>query len=248
MPSPFLTARWRWLLMLNYRVDPARIAPFVPAGCEVDLFEGETFVSLVGFLFEDTRLKGVPVPFHQHFEEVNLRYYIRRPHPEGDRRAVGFIREIVPKWAIATVARLVYQENYIAVPMRHTVEAKGDELPVGAEVSYGWELGGRWHAMSARVSGPAAPLPPGSHEAFIAEHYWGYAAQRNGGTVEYQVAHPEWRAFPVVDVAADLDARAVYGEAWAEVLEAAPVSAFVAEGSEVTVYDGEVVVQGGREA
>lgn len=244
MPSAFLTAHWSSLLMFNYRVDPRKIAPFVPNGCEVDLHQGETYVSVVGFMFRNTRLKGVPVPFHQDFEEVNLRYYIRRKD-DPSRRAVGFIQEIVPRWAIATVARLVYQENYVDLPMRHHLDLQEGRLSLGSRVAYGWQKGERWHEMSARISGPLAPLIPGSHPEFIAEHYWGYAAQRDGGTIEYQVEHPPWKVWPVEEARLEMDAREVYGEEWAEVLAEPPVSAFVAEGSEVTVYDGERLVNAG---
>jgi len=156
--EPFLTANWRWLLMLNYRVPPVLVQPLVPAACELDFDRDETFVSVVGFLFQDTRLKGVPVPFHQHFEEVNLRYYIRRRHGDEVRRAVGFAKEIVPRWAIAAVARVLYNENYVDLPMRHTVDLTDGTLQPGARVSYGWESDGRWHDVSARIAGPPTPL------------------------------------------------------------------------------------------
>lgn len=236
--EPFLTARWRWLLMLNYRVDPGLVAPLVPAGCELDFEDGETFVSVVGFLMEGTRVKGVPVPFHQNFEEVNLRYYLRRRQGDEVRRAVGFVQEIVPRWAIATVAKVVYNENYVDLPMRHTLDLREGEPIVGGRVSYGWEIGGRWHDLSARVAGPAAPLVEGSHPAFIAEHYWGYAGQRDGGTMEYRVEHPPWRVLPVNEVHLDADVVATWGPTWAETLAGPPASAFLAEGSEVTVSDG----------
>jgi hypothetical protein len=240
MPTtePFLRADWRWLLLMNYRVDPQLVLPLVPAGCELDLVDGETFVSVVGFLFQNTRLKGVPVPFHQHFEEVNLRFYIRRDVDGEVRRAVGFVKEIVPRWAIATVARVLYNESYVDLPMRHTVDVADGTLVEGARVSYGWETGDRWHDMSARIAGPPRPLAPGSHEQFIAEHYWGYAAQRDGGTVEYRVEHPPWRAFPVTEAHLDVDVAAIWGPVWAQVLARPPVSVFVAEGSGVSVSDG----------
>ena len=74
----FLTAEWRYLAMLNYEIEPAVLAPFVPQGTELDSFDGKTFVSIVAFLFLDTRIGGIPIPFHRNFEEVNLRFYVRR--------------------------------------------------------------------------------------------------------------------------------------------------------------------------
>ena len=77
-PRPFLTARWRYLAMLNYEVPPEALAPLVPAGTELDSWQGKTFVSVVGFLFLDTRVLGIAIPGHRDFEEVNLRFYVRR--------------------------------------------------------------------------------------------------------------------------------------------------------------------------
>jgi uncharacterized protein len=122
--------------MLNYAVEPSVLGPYVPAGTELDLWRGIAFVSLVGFLFADTRLLHIPVPRHRNFEEVNLRFYVRRNVNGEARRAVTFIRELVPRAAIAFVARRVYNEPYLALPMRH---AFGDTARNGAPstVEYG---------------------------------------------------------------------------------------------------------------
>ena len=212
------------LALLNWRVDPALVQPYTPRGTELDFHAGGTFVSVVGFLFQDTRVLGVPIPFHRTFEEVNLRFYIRR----GDRRGVSFIREIVPRQAIATVAKLAYNEPYVALPMRHRVGQ--------AEAAYGWKHGGRWLEVSVRGEGEPAPLGPGSLEEFIAEHYWGYCAQRDGGTIEYRVEHPAWRVWQAKEARLSPDAAAFYPSEFAAILRRAPDSAFLADGSAVTVY------------
>lgn len=212
------------LAMLNWRVDPALLRAYVPRGTELDFHAGATFVSVVGFMFSDTRLLGVPMPFHRTFEEVNLRFYIRR----GDRRAVTFIREIVPRQAIASVARWVYNEPYIALPMRHRLS------PTAA--SYGWRHEGQWLELSVRSEGAPAPLEPGSQEEFIAEHYWGYCAQRDGGTIEYRVEHPSWRVWRAVEAQLSPGAAALYPPEFAATLQRAPDSAFLADGSAVTVH------------
>jgi uncharacterized protein YqjF (DUF2071 family) len=89
-PGPFLTAEWRDLAMLNYEIDAAVLRPFVPAGTELDAWGGRTFVSVVGFRFLGTRVRGVPVPGHRDFEELNLRFYVRRVADDGPRRGVVF--------------------------------------------------------------------------------------------------------------------------------------------------------------
>jgi len=227
MPSKFLTAEWRSLLMVNYRMDPAVLEPLVPPGVELDELDGQTYVSLVGFLFLHTRLMGLPIPFHRDFEEFNLRFYVRRRVGSEVRRGVVFVKEIVPMRAIAWTARTFYNEPYVAMPMRHEVSAE--------RVRFGWRQGGMWSSLSARLEGEPELPDDGSEEQFIAEHYWGYCAQPDGGTVEYRVEHPPWRLWRASDVRADLDAEPLYGRAFAETLAGDPASAFVAEGSTVAV-------------
>jgi uncharacterized protein len=228
----FLRARWRDLAMLNYEVDPDLLAPLVPAGTELDRFDGRSFVSVVGFLFLDVRLRGLPVPFHTRFEEVNLRFYVHRRHEGEVRRAVVFVRELVPRAAVAAVARWRYGERYSALPMRHHVT---DRL-----VSYEWRQDGRWEGLRLEPAGDWAPVAEGSEEEFITEHYWGYAATRRG-TVEYRVAHPRWSVSRARSASLDCDAERLYGAGFAEVLAREPSSAFLADGSPVAVLPGRLL-------
>jgi uncharacterized protein YqjF (DUF2071 family) len=233
---PFLTARWESLVLLNYRCPAALLAPLVPAGTELDPWDGRMLVSLVGFRFEDTRLAGCPIPFHRSFDEVNLRFYVRREPPDGAvRRAVVFIRELVPRWAIAAVARWRYNEPYLAVPMSHTIALDADG---GGQVAYRWRHAGRDFALSARVSGPARPLVAGAEAAFITEHYWGYTRRRDGGTLEYEVEHPPWAVWTADEAGFSGSAEALYGPDFADILSGPPQSAFVAVGSPVAVHAG----------
>jgi uncharacterized protein YqjF (DUF2071 family) len=230
----FLTAEWRDLVMLNYQVDAALLRAHVPRGTELDAFEGQILVSAVGFRFLRTRIFGaVPVPFHSNFDEVNLRFYVRRRDDGGEiRRGVVFIREIVPKRA---VARLAYGENYVRYPMRHRVSANG----AGAAAEYEWRMRGNWARLHAEAAGEPVLPTEGSIEQFITEHYWGYSRQRDGGCVEYQVTHPQWRVWRGASGGFEGDGSALYGDAFGEVLRRAPDSAFIADGSPVVVFKGE---------
>jgi uncharacterized protein len=236
MPAPvFLTADWRWLAMLNYEIAPAGLAPFVPAGTELDFWNGKTFVSVVGFLFQNTRVCGLPIPFHRNFEEVNLRFYVRRKAGNEWRRAVVFVKELVPRPAIAWTARRFYNEPYIALPMSHRIDKAGGEIK---SVRYAWNFSGRENSLQLVTRGGTQQWREGSEPEFITEHYWGYTAQRDGSTLEYQVEHPRWRVWEAQNTKLDCDATNLYGKQFAEVLARPPTSAFLAEGSAVTVRKG----------
>jgi uncharacterized protein len=237
MPAEvFLTAEWKHLAMLNYAVDPGLLEPFVPAGTELDAFEGRTYVSLVGFQFNETRLHtrfgGFAIPFHRSFEEVNLRFYVRRK----EKRGVVFIRELVPKLAIAATARLCYGEKYSCVPMAHRIQVQPQKNTVEAE--YSWRAGQRRCAMQLTTEGDSFLPADGSLGQFITEHYWGYAAQRHGGCVEYEVQHPQWVVRSAGEASFSGDAAHYYGPEFSEVLLCTPDSAFIADGSPVTVFRG----------
>jgi uncharacterized protein len=226
LTKPFLTASWRELVMLNYEVEAGLLGPYVPSGVEIDCWQGHTYLSLVGFRFLNTRVLGVPIPFHRNFDEVNLRFYVRR----GDRRGVVFIQEIVPRRAIAWVARTVYGENYVRLPMRSQLEP--------SRLEYAWRFSGNWNRITASKLGLEMPLAPGSHEEFIAEHYWGYTRRSAGGTVEYRVEHPRWSVRTAGAALFEGSVTGLYPREFGFLESRGPDSAFVADGSAVSVSHG----------
>jgi uncharacterized protein YqjF (DUF2071 family) len=236
----FLSAEWRSLAMLNYEADPGILRPLVPRGTELDTWDGKHFISLVGFMFLNTKVRGMAVPFHRNFEEVNLRFYVRHKDGHQWRRGVVFIKEIVPRFAIATIARVLYNENYVAMPMRHFI-GRENEADTDTTVRYEWYSRKKWNNMTLQIQGPATLPPPGSEAEFITEHYWGYVSQRNGDSMEYRVGHPQWRVWQAVKTSLDCDIGALYGPQFAAPLSATPHSAFVAEGSAIEVHQGKKI-------
>lgn len=235
-PKAFLTAEWRHLAMLNFEVPREMLEPLAPAGTVVDTYKGKTYVSVVGFLFQNTRIKGVPIPFHRNFEEVNLRFYVRRFAGDDWRRGVVFIKEIVSSVAVATTARVAYNENYVVMEMGHRVEKLHASEKLS--VAYRWRLRDKWNHLQAIADGDAHQPVPGSVEEFLTDHHWGYARQRDGTCLEYHVEHPVWALRRASEYVFDCDVPAVYGEEFVAVLSAPPASAFVIDGSPVTVYPG----------
>jgi uncharacterized protein len=233
---PFLTAEWRFLLMLNYEVLPEVLQPYVPAGTELDLCEGKALMSVVGFYFQRTRVMGIAVPFHTKFEEVNLRFYVRRETAGELRRGVCFIKEIVPRAWIARIARWLYRENYIALQMDHTIEANKNLLARNGLVEYTWRDQGKINRLGGLGVGEPAEIEAGTEEEFISEHYWGYTRLNEDETGEYQVEHPRWRIWKVAQPFLLCDVAGMYGEAFAPFLRRRPHSAFLAEGSPIKVY------------
>jgi uncharacterized protein YqjF (DUF2071 family) len=235
-PCAFLSAEWRNLLMLNYVIDADVLQPLVPNGTELDLWEGQAFGSVVGFRFLNTKVRGLPIPFHRNFDEVNLRFYVKRKHAGEWRKGVAFIKEIVPRRAIAFVARWIYNENYVRYPMRSSVQIPGT-------VRYEWKRCGVWEKLEAHAVGEPFLPSSDSKESFITEHYWGYAGQRDGSTVEYGVEHPPWRVWKCEAPRLTSDVTVLYGSKFAQYFSRPAESAFVAEGSPVVVRYGECITK-----
>ena len=226
----FLTAKWNDLIMANYEVDPSILQPLVPNGVELDLFEDKCFVSLVGFMFLDTRVMDFLIPFHVNFEEVNLRFYVKRIAEGETRRGVVFIKEIVPRMAIATVARVVYGEPYESWVM-------GNERDENS-VSYEWSNSDCTNRLKADRGESVGVPDDDSHGSFIIEHYWGYTRRSPTRTDEYKVEHPKWELFSTENEQIDVDFAKTYGEKFAFLNDAMPYSVLLAAGSEIAVYKG----------
>lgn len=255
MPRPILTARWTELLLLSFRVPAELIARVAPLGTEPDLYEGQTYISVIGFRFHAARLFGLPVPGHTNFAEVNLRYYVRRNVGDEVRRGVVFVREIVPLRAVAFTANWLYNENYITRPLRSVQRMAGTELAEGDVLEYSWRsrrnacsarenLRARgtdpfyWNRLAGRVASPLAAPLDGSLDKFVVDQYWGYVRARDGSTREYGVTHEPWQVATAGNVKWDCEVGANYNGPFAEFLQAEPAHAIVATGSAVRVYGG----------
>ena len=234
MAKTFLKAEWRKLAMANYEIDPQILKPYLPFKTELDLWNGRCYVSLVGFMFLNTKLKGLKIPFHTNFEEVNLRFYVR--YKDGDiwKRGVVFIKEIVPKHALTLVANTIYGEKYETLPMSHTWETHPDKQ----FVEYKWKKRSGWNSIKVITDLGLHPINEGSEEEFITEHYWGYTKLKNNQTSEYGVEHPRWQVYKTLDYTIDVNFGENYGSDFSFLGDQKPQSVFLAEGSLIEVKSG----------
>lgn len=235
----FLTAEWRKLAIANYAIDKNILSPYLPVGTELDVWNDTCYVSLIGFLFKNTRLLGFSIPFHANFEEVNLRFYVRYKDGDTWKRGVVFIKEIVPKFALSVVANTIYNENYETMPMTHSwTESEEDRT-----AEYRWRCKNEWQSLSVTANKNLSEILPGSEAEFITEHYWGYARYSNTKTNEYEVRHPKWAQYKVKNFTIQVDFGLVYGETFEFLNREKPVSVMLAEGSDISI-EGKKVITG----
>ncbi len=245
MEKIFLTAEWQHLIMANYVIDPKILQPYLPANVEIDFWKGQTYVSLVGFLFKNTKIMGFSVPLHKHFEEVNLRFYVRYKDKSTShgtwKRGVVFIREIVPLPTIAWTANIIYREPYMTLPMKHEItHVENTDKSNGNQqlsVKYLWKYESEWNELSVKANSQATAIQANSEAEFITEHYWGYTKWNEHKTAEYQVEHPTWNIFEVNDYKIQCNVSKLYGSVFEEVMQK-PSSVLLAEGSDIIVRKG----------
>ena len=227
----FLKAEWRKLAIANYVINPAVLAKYIPPGTELDLWNGNCYVSLVGFMFKNTKLLGLKIPFHINFEEVNLRFYVKRFENGTWKRGVVFIKEIVPKPALAFIANSIYKEHYETMPMLH----KWEENDTERIVTYQWKKNKQWQSFKIIAALAPSKIEENSETEFITEHYWGYSKVNENVTNEYEVTHPKWQQYNVKSAEIKVDFGLVYGNDFEFLNNLNPESVMLAEGSEITV-------------
>lgn len=233
----FLKAEWKRLALANYEVDPEMLKPFLPYKTELDTWNNTCYVSLVGFMFINTRVFGMKIPYHVNFEEINLRFYVRHHDGRQWKRGVVFVSEIVPKPVISFVANTLYNEHYKTRKMFH----KWEETESTMETCYGYFEKGKPQSIAVSTSRNATPFAADSETEFITEHYWGYSSISENKTTEYEVTHPRWKVYKVLDFTIDFDFELAYGSHFSKLNELSPKSVMLAEGSQITVESKKIL-------
>ena len=231
MTDTFLSARWENLIMANYEVNPDALRPYLPHGVELDFYNNKTYVSLVGFMFKQTRLFNIPIPFLGTFEEINLRFYVKRVEGETIKRGVVFINETVPYKLVAWLANLLYKEHYIAIPTKNS----SVRTDLAKNTRYEWKINKVWNHIEVNTAVENEKMLPESIEEFIFEHYYGYTKINNKLSQEYKVNHPRWLVNKVMDYSIHCDFKSMYGDDFSFLSNHQPDSVILAEGSPVTV-------------
>ncbi|WP_293871734.1 DUF2071 domain-containing protein [Flavobacterium sp.] len=227
----FLKANWENIIMANYEIESEILIPFLPKGVALDLYNGKAYISLVGFMFKNTKLFNIPIPLLGTFEEINLRFYVTRKEGNQTKRGVVFINETIPYKLVAWMANKLYKEHYTVVPTKNDIRSNA----TNQEIEFGWLLNKKWNSIFVEAEIKSEKMKVNSLEQFIYEHYYGYTKIDEQTTEEYQLQHPSWKVHEVVNYKIDCDFKAMYGEPFWVLNHTKPTAVFIAEGSKVAV-------------
>ncbi|MBK0381358.1 DUF2071 domain-containing protein [Pedobacter sp. SD-b] len=222
--------------MANYLVDAKVLKKYIPPHTQLDSYNGKYYVSLIGFMFMDTRIKGFKIPFHINFEEINLRFYVKYNSGENQKRGAVFISEVVSKPMIALVANTLFHEHYEILKTKHSWE----RFEHHQKISYQLKKK-QWYELSVSTGLEARKIISGSEEEFITEHYFGYTKAGKNKSLAYDVEHPRWEIYDVKDFTIKADFEDLYGADFGFLNHAEPSSVFLVEGSDVLIRDGKKI-------
>jgi uncharacterized protein YqjF (DUF2071 family) len=182
-------------------------------------------------MFKQTSLFGVPIPVLGTFEEINLRFYVKRVEENLVKRGVVFINETVPYKPVAWLANKLYKEHYMAIPTKNSIAVEN----AAKKIRYEWKINKAWNHLEVKAAVEKENMVPGSIEEFIFEHYYGYTKINDLHSQEYKVNHPRWQVNNVIDYSIDSDFTSMYGKNFSFLDNQKPDSIIIAEGSPVTV-------------
>jgi len=234
----FLTAQWKNLALINYEIDASLLEKYVPKGTELDLYNGKCYISLVGFLFQDTKLLGIKIPFHINFEEINLRFYVKRFENGIWKRGVVFIKEIVPKSMITFVANSLYKEHYQTLPTKHSITKNKNN---NTDFVYQWKIKKRWNTIVIETKNNELEIETETASEFITEHYFGYTKYNENKTSKYEVKHPKWKQQKVIQTSIDVDFKETYGNEFEFLNKLEPAFTIFAKGSKISVENKKTI-------
>jgi uncharacterized protein len=229
--ATFLNANWENIIMANYAVAPEVLQPFLPNGVALDLYNGKAYVSLVGFMFKKKKIFKIPIPYFGSFEEINLRFYVKRKDGDIEKRGVVFINETIPYKVVAWMANKLYKEHYTTIPTKHNININKDNK----QIEYYWKINNIWNSIKVNATLTNEQMPKNSFEEYIFEHYFGYTKIDETNTEEYTINHPSWKTNTINNYEIDCDFEAMYGNPFAHLTNMKPNSIFIAEGSSVSV-------------
>lgn len=232
-----LRGEWRKLVMLHYPVNPDVLLPYLPYKTSLETWNDRHYISIVGFLFTHFQVNGIPLPFHQHFVEINLRFYVRHQQQEEWKRGVVFIKEFVDKPIITFGANQLFNQHYHTVPVRHQFIAAADKLAI----SYEWKNKG-WHSVQLECANEGVAIQADSMEEYFTDQAWGFARVNERKTLEYRVDHIRWHVYDTRSFMASIDFAANYGPSFAFLQNKEPEYAFMAEGSAIELKKSRWIV------
>ena len=231
MRNDFLVANWENLVVATFETERKLLQPFVPPGTELNDWNGRCCMSLVAFMFSNTSLMGIPCPFYRSFEELNLRFYVRRKEGSTWKKGVVFIKEIVPAKLIGWAGKLFYRENFISLSMRHAIYTGTNSQ----HVEYYWMLKKQTNYL--KIQSSLLPAIPGANtlDTFISAHYTAFTRKGANRTLSFTIQHTPWKVYPALAFDMRIDARVLYGDGFAEAFQQKPLAAFLMDGSRTLV-------------
>ena len=226
-----ISSEFRKVALLNYIIPQEVIEKYLPKHTKPDLYNGNCFISLVGFQVKKLKLNDVKVPLIKDFDEIDLQIYVKHFNGASWEKGVVVISRIFDQPGLAPLTNTIFQTNYISHPSKS--EVKEDQH--GLEVKYSWQFDGKEQSFSVKSNNLAAPYDKGTEAAFILDRSLGFIRVTEEETLKYPVTHASWHLYTVEEYAVDVDFSRQYDPALNLLNSRIPHSVILTEGSTVEI-------------
>ena len=175
--------RWRDLLFLHWKAPAAALSPHLPAPLELDMWQGEAWLSLV-ILRLQIRPRWLPfIPGVSFLVEANLRTYVRHRARPGIYFLSIHADNCLSAWLARRLSPLPYHFA------RLFYRRRGDTLHFERRTS---SVLKRRVFMELQLIGPGHQPAADSLDAWLLERYRAYAWSGPRMLVAAEVTHPPW--------------------------------------------------------
>src|SRR5450432_3706859 len=182
-----LRMRWHDLLFAHWPVPADVLRPLIPAGLEIDTFDGSAWLGVVPFRMSEVGPVGGPTPpILGRFGEVNVRTYVSH----GEHHGVWFF-----SLDAASVLTVIGASTGFHLPYR----LAGVTCQAGADGSVAYRsrrahpgMGPAGFRATYRPTGPIELAGPGTLNAFLTDRPSLFAADRQGQLYRGDVQHAAW--------------------------------------------------------
>lgn len=216
---------------MNYIISPEILENYLPAYTIIDYFKGNCFTSLVGFPFRNVEIAGMKIPFYTDFEEINLRFYVKRFDGTTWRKGTVFISEIANKSALKFLANSFLHEKYQTLETRQEIKENSELI----ETKYSWRTWMNWQFLNLISEKPSESVAEGTEAHFIMDRSSGYQKYDTATTNEYGISHPKWNIYPIRSFDINVDFEESFDSNFPVLNETLPHSVILARGSSVAV-------------
>lgn len=227
----FLTTLWGYQWFQTWEVEPDLLLPYLPHKIGLYTERQKAIVSIVASFFENTKVKGIQVPFHVSFPQIDLRFYVEHKNSLG----IGFIKQIVPRYCISLWANRIFNEKYVTLPL----EFQRLNHENGFLAFYKLWNKKQYNSIEIFSTNDLKPL---EHDLYN-DLKWGFSNDSYKNLLRYRIEAGEtYQTFNEVEASINFEYDKLFGNQWGFLKKHEPIHSFFLAPNKVKIYQPEILI------